>query len=314
VHVAERVPAEALPTATRDSPRRHDDRFHHEPPRPEQTALAGITTAGVALPPDVRADMQARLGGDFSAVRVHTGDAASRAADELAAEAYTVGDDIVFARGVYAPHDPLGRLRLAHELAHVLQQRRGGPGGGLSHPADPFEVAAESTARAALAGPRPADAPERPVVARVVPGRTVVQRRAILDLPPARECASEVAAQSPWLGMSAAGMIDFRTATPTVTPSPDGPQDAAPTTRDAAPTTGPDELDPLARPQPARHPRRRRPRHRNRETKRPVPPRRPPPVRSPPPPRRSPTSRPRTPRLRPASTTLTPRVRPKPGR
>ena len=265
MHAAERIPVDASRTATREPPhRQHDtDRSHHDPVPLERVALAGITSGGTALPPDVRADMEARLGGDFSAVRVHTGDAAWRSADALSAEAYTVGDDIVFARGVYAPHDPLGRLRLAHELSHVLQQRSGAPGGGVSDPADPLEVAAEATARAALDGHRPAGVPDRPTATRTAPGRptathtapgrTVVQRRAVLDLPPAREHASDVAADSPWLGMTAPGMIDFRTPTPTVTPapasapSPDGP------TRDAAPT-GPEEggstqeLDPLARP------------------------------------------------------------------
>jgi hypothetical protein len=242
-----------LRTATYDAAHRHHDgdRSGHDPLPVERIALSGITTGGALLPPDVRADMEARLGGDFSAVRVHTGDAAARSADALAAEAYTVGDDIVFARGVYAPHDPLGRLRLAHELAHVLQQRSGAPRGGLSDPADSLELAAESTARAALAGPRPAGVPRRPAAARTAPDRTVVQRRAVLDLPPARERASEVAADSPWLGMTAPGMIDFRTSTPTVTPTPsaDGP------TRGAAPTGSDErasapELDPLARPQP----------------------------------------------------------------
>ena len=120
MHAAERIPVDASRTARREPPhRQHDtDRSHHDPVPLERVALAGITSGGTALPPDVRADMEARLGGDFSAVRVHTGDAAWRSADALSAEAYTVGDDIVFARGGYAPHDPLGRLRLAHELSH----------------------------------------------------------------------------------------------------------------------------------------------------------------------------------------------------
>jgi hypothetical protein len=256
------VPADAVRTATRDAAHRHDDRdrSHHEPAPVERIALAGITTGGAPLPPDVRADMEARLGGDFSAVRVHIGDAAGRSAHELAAEAYTVGDDIVFARGAYAPYDPLGRLRLAHELAHVLQQRSGTAPAGISDRADPLEAAAENTARTALAGPRPTDVSRPPAGPgptdvsrpsagpRAAPGRMVVQRRALLDLPPARERASELAAESPWLGMTAAGMIDFRTSTPTLTPSPDARDAAADRAPDRAGSGG--GLDPLAQPEP----------------------------------------------------------------
>ncbi|MGL4555758.1 MAG: DUF4157 domain-containing protein, partial [Gemmataceae bacterium] len=43
------------------------------------------------------------------------------------ARAYAVGHHIVFAEGHYAPHTPEGRRLLAHELAHVLQQRGAGP-------------------------------------------------------------------------------------------------------------------------------------------------------------------------------------------
>jgi hypothetical protein len=39
------------------------------------------------------------------------------------ATAYTVGRDIVFGDGKFAPGSPAGRRLLAHELAHVIQQR-----------------------------------------------------------------------------------------------------------------------------------------------------------------------------------------------
>jgi hypothetical protein len=59
---------------------------------------------------------------DFSAVRVHTDGAAAESAGALGAEAYTLGSDIVFAQGRYAPRAESGRELLAHELAHVVQQ------------------------------------------------------------------------------------------------------------------------------------------------------------------------------------------------
>jgi uncharacterized protein DUF4157/OmpA family protein len=65
-------------------------------------------------------------GPDFGPVRIHTGPAADEAARSLSATAYTIGDDIAFAAGRYQPGTPAGRALLAHELAHVVQQRRQG--------------------------------------------------------------------------------------------------------------------------------------------------------------------------------------------
>jgi len=66
-------------------------------------------------------------------VRVHADDRAAVAARSLGALAYTVGPDIVFGAGRYAPGTADGQRLVAHELAHVVQQesslpRVGGPG------------------------------------------------------------------------------------------------------------------------------------------------------------------------------------------
>jgi hypothetical protein len=74
-----------------------------------------------------RAYYEPRLGRDLSDVRVHTDADAARSARQVGALAYTVGADVVFAAGRYAPRQPVGRRLLAHELAHVLQQRQSGP-------------------------------------------------------------------------------------------------------------------------------------------------------------------------------------------
>jgi uncharacterized protein DUF4157 len=225
VQAAERARADESRSAARERPKRLDpDPSPAKLELPERIALSAIATGGAALPADVRADMEARLGADFSAVRLHLGEAAAQSAEALEAEAYTVGNDVVFARGAFAPHDALGRLRLAHELTHVLQQRSGAAGGaGVSDPADPLERAAEGSARAALARPRPVGLAHKTADAATVSGARIIQRRAVLDRSPAREAASDAAADSPWLGMTAPGMIDFRTSTPTVTPATDTP-------------------------------------------------------------------------------------------
>uniref|UniRef100_UPI000B1198BA eCIS core domain-containing protein n=1 Tax=Streptomyces lushanensis TaxID=1434255 RepID=UPI000B1198BA len=81
--------------------------------------------SGQALDTDTRADMEARLGSDFSDVRVHTGDTAHLSAKSVGAHAYTVGNNVVFQRDAYDPSSHSGRTTLAHELTHVIQQRSG---------------------------------------------------------------------------------------------------------------------------------------------------------------------------------------------
>ena len=63
-------------------------------------------------------------GFDFSQVRVHSGETAEQSARAVNADAYTVGDHVVFGAGQFAPGRHEGRQLIAHELTHVLQQRQ----------------------------------------------------------------------------------------------------------------------------------------------------------------------------------------------
>src|SRR2546428_8866541 len=108
---------------------------------------------GSPLDRDTRGFMESRLGADFSDVRVHTDAKASESARSVQAHAYTVGTDVVFQSGNYAPESDSGKRMLAHELTHVVQQRSGPVAGTpaeggikISHPSDGFEQAAESSA------------------------------------------------------------------------------------------------------------------------------------------------------------------------
>src|SRR5689334_5899649 len=85
-----------------------------------------LSRRGQRLDAPTLAVMEARFGQDLSRVRVHSDPAAGASARQVGARAYTVGEQVVFAPGRYAPYTPDGRLLLAHELAHVLQQRSGG--------------------------------------------------------------------------------------------------------------------------------------------------------------------------------------------
>lgn len=81
--------------------------------------------AGQPLDAPQRNFFETRMGHDFGDVRVHTGAQAQRSADAFDANAYTVGSDIVFGAGQYAPETAGGQRLLAHELTHVVQQERG---------------------------------------------------------------------------------------------------------------------------------------------------------------------------------------------
>lgn len=85
-----------------------------------------LRAPGQPLEPATRAFMESRFGHDFSRVRVHTDAKAAESARAVNARAYTVGRDVVFGEGGYAPDTSDGRRLMAHELAHVVQQGRGG--------------------------------------------------------------------------------------------------------------------------------------------------------------------------------------------
>jgi hypothetical protein len=108
---------------------------------------------GMPLDESTRSSMESRFGQDFGDVRVHTDSRASQSAEAVGANAYTVGNDVVFRSGHFDASSPTGQRTIAHELSHVVQQRSGpvdgdeAPGGiRLSDPGDRFERAADSTA------------------------------------------------------------------------------------------------------------------------------------------------------------------------
>ncbi len=104
-------------------------------------APVNSVTAGTAVPAELASDLngngavldaptrgffESRFGTDFAGVRIHTGASAARLADAYDARAFTYGQHIVFNDGEYTPHTTAGRELMAHELAHV-QQQRGSP-------------------------------------------------------------------------------------------------------------------------------------------------------------------------------------------
>ena len=90
----------------------------------------GNSPAGQPLDRGARAHFESAFGQDFSQVRVHQDAATQQRLHEVHAHALTEGHRIGFAPGAYRPDTPNGQRRLAHELAHVVQQRGGSAAAG----------------------------------------------------------------------------------------------------------------------------------------------------------------------------------------
>jgi len=93
--------------------------------------LNGLKDGGSPLPEATRAFFEPRFGADFGKVRVHTDAVAVETAKSINAQAFTVGSNIAFGPGRYAPHSEEGQRLLAHELTHVVQQGGGNRGNDL---------------------------------------------------------------------------------------------------------------------------------------------------------------------------------------
>jgi hypothetical protein len=81
-----------------------------------------LQSPGQPLQPATRVFMETRFGRDFSQVRAHYGLRSAESAKQVNARAYTLGQDIVFGAGQYAPGTRHGLALIAHELAHAIQQ------------------------------------------------------------------------------------------------------------------------------------------------------------------------------------------------
>ncbi|MCE9573857.1 MAG: DUF4157 domain-containing protein [Deltaproteobacteria bacterium] len=179
------------------------------------TGAADATGAGISLDdlgPGARLDgctaarMGAAFGGErFDDVSIHTGPEAGRTARALGADAMALGSHIAFASGGYEPGTPAGDGLIAHELAHVMQQRGGEPlaqrraaqvePGDAPHERDADDVADAVVARlhpdpaAPIAdtgapirpalttglGVRRGNKPDKPAAAKEAPARRVVE-------------------------------------------------------------------------------------------------------------------------------------------
>jgi hypothetical protein len=147
---------------------------------------------GQSLDPNTRASMGSRFRHDFSQVRVHTGLQAAESARAVDALAYTVGSDLVFGQGQYAPQTGEGQRLLAHELAHVVQQQAlpqpSSPELAVGEPASEPEKEAVRAANQVVAGSFAQPSIDAATLPGHVAGGSIVQRQAVTTVP----------GQAPW--------------------------------------------------------------------------------------------------------------------
>lgn len=100
----------------------------HQPENQSMTQAAPaivsevLSSQGQQLDLETRDFMESRLDCDLDRIRIHTGNKAAESARAVNAIAYTVGQNIVFGLGQYAPQTNVGKQVLAHELVHSIQQ------------------------------------------------------------------------------------------------------------------------------------------------------------------------------------------------
>ena len=166
-------------------------------PTPTAPAMAAPAGLGKSEPltPEAAARFSRAYGHDLSGVRVHPD---SPLPGALGARAFTIGNDIAFARDAYQPGSSNGQRLLAHELAHVVQQSRGQQGiqgEGLS--TDGYERQADDAAQAAMSG--------QPV-AELSPLSTPTLQRKAADAPPP---SAPAAREKPRPGKVPPGVVDL---------------------------------------------------------------------------------------------------------
>jgi hypothetical protein len=145
---------------------------------------------GVPLPGEFRARFEQSLGVDLGKVRIHTEPGAAQTASSLRARAFAFGQHIYFGAGRYDEASLEGRRRLAHEVAHTVQQRGAHP--ATQHEAE-VSVPGDASEREA---DRAADAMIRGEVAVVTSGG---------DLPMVARDADQDLADAGWAGAEYGG-------------------------------------------------------------------------------------------------------------
>ncbi len=145
------------------------------PPKHISNYLSSMGGKGQPLPTHVNQFFSAKMGYDFTTVKVHTDQEAAASAKAIHAKAYTYQNNIVFNENQFRPETFEGKQLLAHELTHVLQQAKGNSSFTLQR------IACESTAtappRVAQGQANPRDARANAIIA-IATGNGSMQQKA----------------------------------------------------------------------------------------------------------------------------------------
>jgi hypothetical protein len=160
--VADQVTRGTESVAVSGDPVRHashvpldESQSRESPADAESLTRAALGGGGAPLSGGTRREMEPLFGHDFSQVRIHTDGAASHSARAVNANAYTVGTDVVFGAGRYAPGTREGDRLLAHELTHVVQNTSA----GLTNQSASGALALSRDPEVAVPPPKASDAP-----------------------------------------------------------------------------------------------------------------------------------------------------------
>ena len=93
-------------------------------PQSVSSQLKQCSGAGRPMAEPIKSKMESAFGSDFSSVKIHTDDKAVQMSQQINAQAFTYGADIYFNSGKYNPQSQAGQHLLAHELTHVVQQKK----------------------------------------------------------------------------------------------------------------------------------------------------------------------------------------------
>ena len=136
-----------------------------------ENRIGALRGGGQPLAGPVRTSMESRFGHDFGRVRIHADQTAGALASSINARAFTLGPDVIFGAGQYAPQSEAGRRLIAHELTHSIQQGQA-PRMNEPKPETPApDPNAESGTRSAVLPPSPSPVQEIsavPAVARTI--------------------------------------------------------------------------------------------------------------------------------------------------
>ena len=86
--------------------------------------IGSLNGKGRPLTQNERSFFEPRFGYDFSDVNIHSDANAEKSAQSVNALAYTAGNHVVFNHNQFAPESESGKKLLAHELTHVVQQKK----------------------------------------------------------------------------------------------------------------------------------------------------------------------------------------------